>query len=82
MALQTGPVDKIASEELVETLYTHPNAKIVAFTASGRVLSYAAAEHYKFTADEVPGSLSWSSQLERTIAVGKITLITWLRGSG
>ncbi|KAK4156832.1 inheritance of peroxisomes protein 1-domain-containing protein [Chaetomidium leptoderma] len=53
---------------LVDTLYDHPNVKIVSFTAGARSLSigpWAAAGQ-----DIEPGSLSWSSQLERTIAVG------------
>lgn len=51
----------------VETLYNHPNAKIIAFTTTARAippLSDASAE-------EDQGTLSWSSQLERTIAVGR-----------
>ncbi|EAQ92154.1 hypothetical protein CHGG_00389 [Chaetomium globosum CBS 148.51] len=47
-----------SSGELVDTLYDHPNVKIIAFTA-GRA-----------GPDIEPGSLPWSSQLERTLAVG------------
>lgn len=57
---------------LVETLYNHPNAKIIAFTASGRAISRSPGD-ITLAKDEEPGSLSWSSQLERTIAVGKLT---------
>lgn len=53
-----------SSTELVDTLYDHPNVKIVSFTA-GRP-----------GPDIEPGSLSWSSQLERTIAVGTFWRIT------
>ncbi|KAK4240736.1 inheritance of peroxisomes protein 1-domain-containing protein [Achaetomium macrosporum] len=53
---------------LVDTLYDHPNVKIVSFTAGSPSLSVgprAAAQ-----SDIEPGSLPWSTQLERTIAVG------------
>ncbi|KAK3305555.1 inheritance of peroxisomes protein 1-domain-containing protein [Chaetomium strumarium] len=53
---------------LVDTLYDHPNVKIISFTAGSRSLSVdppVAAEP-----DIEPGSLPWSTQLERTIAVG------------
>ncbi|KAF4983827.1 hypothetical protein FZEAL_864 [Fusarium zealandicum] len=53
-------------ESLVETLYSHPNAKIISFTASGRALSGRPV----FPREDEPGTLAWSSQLERTIAVG------------
>ncbi len=52
---------------LVDTLYDHPNVKIVSFTAGGRSLSIGPPG----SSEIPPGSLSWSSQLERTIAVGK-----------
>ncbi|KAL2694635.1 hypothetical protein Neosp_001220 [[Neocosmospora] mangrovei] len=61
-AMSIGSPD---SDSLVETLYNHPNAKIISFTASGRALSRSPGGP-----DDEPGSLSWSSQLERTIAVG------------
>ena len=51
----------------VETLYNHPNAKIIAFTATAR----AVPRHGPLEEDQ--GTLSWSSQLERTIAVGKFS---------
>lgn len=60
------------SDGLVETLYNHPNAKIVSFTASGRAFSRSLGRSSGFPVlDDEPGTLSWSSQLERTIAVGK-----------
>ncbi|ROT37882.1 hypothetical protein SODALDRAFT_296218 [Sodiomyces alkalinus F11] len=52
---------------LVETLYNHPNVKIIAFTASGRGRARSPG---RAPAEEEPGTLDWSSQLERTIAVG------------
>lgn len=53
------------SEGLVETLYSHPNVKIIAFTAAGRAFRGSG-----FPSGEAPGTLSWSSHVERTIAVG------------
>ncbi|KAL2024749.1 hypothetical protein VTK56DRAFT_5570 [Thermocarpiscus australiensis] len=73
----TGPVPPSAPQSasslqsaggLVDTLYDHPNVKIVAFTAGSRALS--AGLRAAAAPDAEPGSLSWSSQLERTIAVG------------
>lgn len=54
---------------VVETLYDHPSVKIVAFTASSRHYSLGGTGLSRIP-DVAPGSLSWSSQLERTIAVG------------
>ncbi|KAK4194473.1 inheritance of peroxisomes protein 1-domain-containing protein [Triangularia verruculosa] len=52
---------------LVDTLYDHPNVKIVSFSAGTQFLAIGS----KGTGPDIePGSLSWSSQLERTIAVG------------
>ncbi|KAK4177178.1 inheritance of peroxisomes protein 1-domain-containing protein [Triangularia setosa] len=52
---------------LVDTLYDHPNVKIVSFSAGSQFLAIGS----KGTGLDIePGSLSWSSQLERTIAVG------------
>lgn len=48
----------------VETLYSHPSSRIVAFTASEK-------SHGNSTAQtEEAENLSWSSGLERTIAIG------------
>ncbi|KAK4244734.1 inheritance of peroxisomes protein 1-domain-containing protein [Corynascus novoguineensis] len=57
---------------LVDTLYYHPDVKIVSFTAGTSFLfnrQRTAAEP-----DIEPGSLPWSSQLERTIAVGPFSI--------
>jgi hypothetical protein len=53
---------------LVDTLYDHPNVKIVSFNAGSRSLSVG--PRTAAVPDVEPGSLSWSSQMERTIAVG------------
>ncbi|KAI5925606.1 inheritance of peroxisomes protein 1-domain-containing protein [Camillea tinctor] len=58
-----------SSEDLVEILYNHPSVKIIAFTSSQRGSMMAAT--LPVSLDEVrPGSLTASSRLERTIAVG------------
>jgi hypothetical protein len=54
-------------KDLVETLYSHPNIKIISFTATGRAFARSPAPSNV----DPPGTLSWSSQLERTIAVGE-----------
>ncbi|KAF9767252.1 hypothetical protein IL306_000184 [Fusarium sp. DS 682] len=71
--VSTAPVPSRDSTEpetpesdLVETLYSHPNVKIISFTATGRAFARGPA----LSNVDPPGSLSWSSQLERTIAVG------------
>ncbi|KAK3313936.1 inheritance of peroxisomes protein 1-domain-containing protein [Apodospora peruviana] len=55
-----------STDGAVETLYDHPSVKIVAFTAGPRQVSFSSRTALK---DVEPGSLSWSSELERTIAV-------------
>ena len=62
----TPPAPPPSVGGLVDTLYDHPNVKIVSFTAGGRSLSFDPR-----APPDAPGSLSWSSQLERTIAVGE-----------
>lgn len=57
----------------VETLYNHPNAKIIAFTATARTVPRSPTKNGGSPTDEDQGTLSWSSQLERTIAVGRLT---------
>ncbi|KAH6614720.1 inheritance of peroxisomes protein 1-domain-containing protein [Chaetomium sp. MPI-SDFR-AT-0129] len=52
---------------LVDTLYDHPNVKIVSFTAGNSLLI---GHRSPAVQDVEPGSLRWTSQLERTIAVG------------
>ncbi|KAI1207757.1 inheritance of peroxisomes protein 1-domain-containing protein [Annulohypoxylon truncatum] len=55
------------SEDLVETLYSHPSVKIIAFTSTQR----ASFGPRKSSTDvDRPGTLPASSRLERTIAVG------------
>lgn len=53
---------------LVDTLYYHPNVKIVSFTAGTSFLFNR--QRATGGSDIEPGSLPWSSQLERTIAIG------------
>ncbi|KAK3984936.1 inheritance of peroxisomes protein 1-domain-containing protein [Cladorrhinum sp. PSN332] len=53
---------------VVDTLYDHPNVKIVSFTAGSHPLTIGPRAG---TAPDIePGSLAWSNQLERTIAAG------------
>ncbi|KXH39695.1 hypothetical protein CNYM01_11583 [Colletotrichum nymphaeae SA-01] len=65
-AHMSRPAPSTSAGGLVETLYNHPNVKIVAFatTSRGRARSPG-----RGPSDE-PGSLSAHSQLERTIAIG------------
>ncbi|KAL1887818.1 hypothetical protein Cpir12675_006404 [Ceratocystis pirilliformis] len=49
----------------VETLYSHPNVKIIAFSATARTAPRGSASQH--SPKEV---LTWSSHMERTIAVG------------
>ena len=57
------------SNALVDTLYDHPSVKITSFTAGSRPLTLGPTPPDTPTGVE-PGSLPWSSHLERTIAVG------------
>ncbi|KAI3328615.1 inheritance of peroxisomes protein 1-domain-containing protein [Ustulina deusta] len=56
---------KASPEDLVETLYSHPSARIISFTSSRHDFATSFSGH-----DAPPGSLPPSSRLERTIAVG------------
>ena len=64
------PQASSATQGGVETLYNHPNAKIIAFTATARAIPRSPPLDGS-SAEEDQGTLSWSSQLERTIAVGR-----------
>lgn len=69
----SGQSSSAAAAGLVETLYNHPSVKVVAFNAGPR----PAFSHGKGVASPVevePGSLPWSSQLERTIAAGQFRI--------
>lgn len=59
-----------SGDGLVETLYNHPSAKIVAFTAGSPSRPLDLDRGRAPAVDVEPGSLSWSSRFERTIAVG------------
>lgn len=67
---RTAAASTQSAESVVETLYNHPSVKIVAFTAAARPTSNGAGKGLA-APDVEPGSLSWTSQLERTIAVGE-----------
>ncbi|KAI2602695.1 inheritance of peroxisomes protein 1-domain-containing protein [Hypoxylon sp. NC1633] len=72
----TAPVDSPApqpaptssrSEDIVETLYSHPSVKIISFNST----QHNSLGSRSFSADDDrPGTLPASSRLERTIAVG------------
>lgn len=60
---------------LVETLYNHPSVKIVAFIAGPRPV-FNRGKGIASDAEIEPGSLPWSSQLERTIAAGARSILS------
>ncbi|KAL1863954.1 hypothetical protein VTK73DRAFT_6294 [Phialemonium thermophilum] len=62
-----------SGESLVETLYSHPSVKIVAFSAGPRPV-FNPDKGYVSPSEVEPGSLPWSNQLERTIAVGNFRI--------
>ncbi|KAK4187846.1 inheritance of peroxisomes protein 1-domain-containing protein [Podospora australis] len=65
-ALETNPAQPASAVTgIVDTLYDHPNVKIVSFSAGSHHLTVGPRAH-----EVEPGTLSWFSQLERTIAVG------------
>ncbi|KXH52452.1 hypothetical protein CSAL01_02070 [Colletotrichum salicis] len=65
------PAPSTSAGGLVETLYNHPNVKIVAFAAASRGRARSPG---RGPSDE-PGSLSAHSQLERTIAIGSVAFL-------
>ncbi|KAJ0297857.1 hypothetical protein COL5a_011134 [Colletotrichum fioriniae] len=67
----TRPAPSTSAGGLVETLYNHPNVKIVAFAAASRGRARSPG---RGPSDE-PGSLSAHSQLERTIAIGSVAFL-------
>ncbi|OIW26382.1 hypothetical protein CONLIGDRAFT_683368 [Coniochaeta ligniaria NRRL 30616] len=58
---------------LVETLYNHPSVKVVAFNAGPRPV-FSRGKGIAPPVEVEPGSLPWSSQLERTIAAGQFRI--------
>lgn len=70
--MQTERVATSAPRTVVETLYSHPEARIVSFTASVHCQSDTAGDSARAPEDGGDaGNLAWWSPLERTIAVGK-----------
>jgi hypothetical protein len=65
---QQATTSSPASDVTVDTLYEHPSVKIVAFSAGSGTSIGPRAD----LRDTELGTLSWSSQLERTIAVGTL----------
>lgn len=65
---QQAAASSPASDVTVDTLYEHPSVKIVAFSAGSGTSIGPRAD----LRDTELGTLSWSSQLERTIAVGEL----------
>ncbi|EPE03405.1 hypothetical protein F503_07708 [Ophiostoma piceae UAMH 11346] len=78
-----------ANGEAIETLYTHPAVKILSFNAGPRInldnigssASRAAAGRNRRSTstagiedDIPPGTLAWSSQFDRTIAIGALSI--------
>ncbi|KAJ1324220.1 Inheritance of peroxisomes protein 1 [Microdochium nivale] len=61
------PAKSPLQDDVVETLYSHPSVKIVAFTTDQRV---SVGSGSPSTADPRPGTLPPSSSTERTIAIG------------
>ncbi|KIE01522.1 hypothetical protein MAJ_02327, partial [Metarhizium majus ARSEF 297] len=69
--MQTERVATSAPRTVVETLYSHPEARIVSFTASVHCQSDTAGNNARTPEDGGDaGNLAWWSPLERTIAVG------------
>ncbi|KAF5130501.1 hypothetical protein E5D57_006839 [Metarhizium anisopliae] len=68
------PTERVATSAprtVVETLYSHPEARIVSFTASVHCQSDTAGDSARTPEDGGDaGNLAWWSPLERTIAVG------------
>ncbi|KAI9743241.1 MAG: hypothetical protein M1818_003087 [Claussenomyces sp. TS43310] len=61
-----------SQDSQVETLYAHPSARVVKFSAGSRLNAKGFSGDDAATAEEEAGCLSWTSKLERTIAVGPL----------
>lgn len=69
------PASKTASspDSQIEVLYNLPSARIIAFT-TGTTTSRSSSNIGSPIVEEKPGSLSWSSRSERTIAIGPLRI--------
>jgi hypothetical protein len=68
-SLPTQPSKAPSSPDpTVEILYTLPSARIIAFTASS--ITRPSSSNGSALAGDQPGTLSWVSLFERTLAVG------------
>ncbi|CZT42558.1 uncharacterized protein RSE6_02483 [Rhynchosporium secalis] len=67
------PVGRLAAsspDPQIEILFTLPSVRIILFTTSSKPSSRPGSSSGLITLEEEPGSLPWTSRVERTIAVG------------
>jgi hypothetical protein len=64
-----SPQSASGPDPQIEVLYHHPSARIISFTTSNPT-SQSSPITSSPGGEEEPGSLSWVSRFERTIAVG------------
>ena len=67
------PVGRLASsspDPQIEILFTLPSVRIISFTTSSKPTSRPSSSNGSVVVEEEPGTLSWGSRFERTIAVG------------
>lgn len=73
---RTAPSAEIGAAEGIETLYVHPNGKIVKFTTSlpSRPGSSAGTPSPSASGQQVPATLPWATLTEQTLANGPIEI--------
>ncbi|KAL2072349.1 hypothetical protein VTL71DRAFT_11692 [Oculimacula yallundae] len=73
-SLPVGRLTSSSPDPQIEILFTLPSVRIIAFTTSSKPLSRPDSSSGSIIVEEVPGTLSWTSRLERTIAVGPLRI--------
>jgi len=71
------PVGRLASsspDPQIEILFTLPSVRIISFTTSSKPTSRPSSSNGSVVVEEEPGTLSWVSRFERTIAVGPLRI--------
>ncbi|KAH6721401.1 inheritance of peroxisomes protein 1-domain-containing protein [Leptodontidium sp. MPI-SDFR-AT-0119] len=71
------PVGRLASsspDPQIEILFTLPSVRIISFTTSSKPSSRPGSSSGSIIVEEEPGTLSWVSRFERTIAVGPLRI--------
>ncbi|KAH7369954.1 inheritance of peroxisomes protein 1-domain-containing protein [Rhexocercosporidium sp. MPI-PUGE-AT-0058] len=73
-SLPVGRLTSSSPDPQIEILFTLPSVRIISFTTSSRPSSRPGSSNGSMLVEEEPGTLSWVSRFERTIAVGPLRI--------